>query len=53
MVPVSISSGVIVASFGDRDWNGWEASDGWILDARGVRKTLLALCCIKRAFGYA
>jgi hypothetical protein len=51
VVPVSISNGVIVASFGD----GLE-TDGKPrrLDPgrRRLRKTLLGLCCTKRAFGY-
>ena len=30
-----------------------DASGGWILGRPKIRKTLLALCCAKRAFGYA
>ena len=38
VVPVSISNGVIVASFGDGDWKRMGSLGGWILDAGGYAK---------------
>jgi hypothetical protein len=38
VVPVSISSGVIVASFGDGTGNDWEPQAAGSWDARGYAK---------------
>src|SRR4030095_15571250 len=52
VVPVSISSGVMIASFGERDWKRAGSLRRLDPGTPEVRKTLLALCCVERVFGY-
>jgi len=53
VLPESISSGVMLLLSVTGLEMDETPSGGWILGRPKIRRTLLALCCAKRAFGYA